>query len=287
MAFDGFPVEGQKVSVPASPGSAPGAEVRHRALTGRRHGVRPPGRRPSVRPGNTKTEALHRQAAVLTHDFNNLLGVILCASEALAQQLPEGSEGRELAQLSQDAAERGGELLRRMLDLSRPDAAIEGACDVAEAVLATARRARLATPAGVSVEVRLADAPLPCAADRAELESALLNLCVNAGHAMPAGGAMIVAAEGVTFGGSAAADLGLASGDYVALSVTDDGVGMSPDVLARALQPYFTTRKGRGGTGLGLSGADAFARQAGGRLRLQSQEGRGTTVTLYLPGVRL
>jgi signal transduction histidine kinase len=249
MAFDGFLIEGQKV----------------------------PERRAAEAGG------LHRQAAVLAHDFNNLLGVIVCTSEALAARFPEGSEGRELAQLSLDAAERGGELLRRLLDLARPDANAGAPCDVAEAVLATARRARMATAEGVMVEVRLADAPLPCAADRAELESAVLNLCVNAGHAMPAGGVMIVAAEARTLARRVARELGVAAGDYVAVSVTDHGVGMSPQLMARALQPYFTTRKGRGGTGLGLSGADAFARQAGGGLSLRSQVGVGTTVTLYLP----
>jgi signal transduction histidine kinase len=206
------------------------------------------------------------RTGVLAHDFNNLLGVILCASEALAQQLPEGSEGRELARLSQDAAERGAELLRRMIEASRP---VDGSCDAAEAVRATARRARLAMPEGVAVEVSLEAGPLPCAGDRSDLESAILNLCVNAGHAMPDGGELAIT--------------GRREGKMVALSVRDTGVGMSPKVLAQATDPWFTTRPGRGGAGLGLSGADAFARRCGGRLALASRKGRGTTATLYLP----
>ena len=269
MAFDGFPEQGRRGSGQASPGPGPDVEVRRPILPGRRLGVRKPQPFPAPRARAARQDALHRQAGVLAHDFNNLLNVILSASEALGDQLPEGSEGRELAQLSQDAAVRGAQLLRRMLDLSRPDAPAAAACDGVEAVLATARRARLATPDSVSVEVRLAGAPLPCAVDPADLESALLNLCINAGHAMPAGGAITIRAE--------------AAGDHVVFSVRDEGVGMSPDVLARATEPYFTTRQGRGGTGLGLSGARAFADRAGGRLQLQSQEGRGTTATLYLP----
>ena len=281
MAFDSFPEQCEPVAGPAS--NAAVAETRP-SLLGARRGLaaRRPERVPSSRRRATD-EALQRQAGVLAHDFNNLLGVILCASEALAAQLPEGSEGRELAQLSQEAAERGSELLRRLLDLSRPDAVPETVCDAAEAARAAARQARLATSPSVSVEVDVTDAALPCAADRTALESALLNLCVNAGHAMPAGGVIRVCAEQSALGETAAEALGLPPGDYLALSVRDTGVGMSPEILARAVEPYFTTRQGRGGTGLGLSGVDAFARRAGGRLVLQSQVGQGTTATLYLP----
>jgi signal transduction histidine kinase len=221
-----------------------------------------------------------READVLAHDFNNLLNVILCANEALADLLPEGSAARELACLCQDAAERGGEMVRRMLDGSAPST---GVCDGAGAVLATAHRARLATEDAVTVEVRLAEAPLLCAADLVDLEAALLNLCVNAGHATPNGGVVTIFAEAVDLRGRMAERLSLTSGCYVALSVRDNGAGMTPDILARATEPHFTTRRARGGSGLGLSGVDAFARRSGGGFDLTSRPGRGTTATLYLP----
>jgi signal transduction histidine kinase len=126
-------------------------------------------------------------------------------------------------------------------------------------------------------------APLTCRADRAGLESALLNLCVNAGHAMPKGGAIQVSAIPAVLSAETAQALGLQAGCYAALSVRDPGVGMSPKTLARATEPYFTTRKGRGGTGLGLAGVKAFAEDAGGALKLASVEGHGTTATIYLP----
>lgn len=227
--------------------------------------------------------ALQRQAGVLAHDFNNLLGVILAANEALAERLPEGSDSRELARLSQDAAERGAELLQRLVDLTRPEGGPQTLVDCAEAARSTVRMARMSAPEGVTVTARAGEAPLLCAADRAGLDSALLNLCVNAGHATPRGGSVIVAAESVELEGAAAAALALPPGRYVAVSVADTGVGMSPQVLARATDPYFTTRAGRGGSGLGLSSVQDFAARVGGRLDLVSAEGRGTTATLYLP----
>ena len=230
-----------------------------------------------------RLEALHRQTGVLAHDFNNLLGVILAANEALTDQLPESSDGYELARIAQEAAEKGAELLARMVDLSRPETPEAQVLDAAEITLATARLAQVSTPSDVTVVATAMSGDLACRADRAGLESALLNFCVNAGHAMPQGGAIQVAASAKTLRGEAARALCLADGRYVAFSVTDPGVGMSADVLARAADPYFTTRAGRGGTGLGLAGARDFAQRSSGALSLASTEGRGTTATLYLP----
>lgn len=148
---------------------------------------------------------------------------------------------------------------------------------------ATARRARLAVPRSVTVEVRLTDAPLLSALDAAGLESALLNLCVNASHAMPAGGTIMLTAQRWELAETEARDLRLGAGRYIVVSVADTGVGMSPQVLAQATEPFFTTRRGRGGTGLGLCGVRDFAEGCGGRFVLTSREGRGTTARLYLP----
>jgi len=246
--------------------------------------LRTPPRPQGPSEADRRLEALHRQTGVLAHDFNNLLNVILAANEALASRLPEGTDGHELARISQDAAEKGAELLRRIADLSAPDAAEQEApVDCAEVLVATTRLANVSTPANVTVVAMAMPAPLACHADRAGLESALLNLCVNAGHAMPRGGAVQVSAELAFLAGEAADALGMEPGCYAALSVKDPGVGMSPETLARATEPYFTTRADRGGTGLGLAGVKGFAVRAGGGLKLASQEGRGTIATLYLP----
>jgi len=245
--------------------------ARTSAQPGRRSAVR---RRSETRAAgpDPRLEAQHRQAGVLVHDFNNLLNVILAANEALAAQLPENSDGYELARISQEAAEKGAELLARLADLSRPEAN-DTVVDAAEVAVTTARLAQVSTASSVTVVALAMPEALTCHAERGGLESALLNLCINAGHAMPAGGAIQISVSAATLDDDA----------YVAFSVTDPGIGMSPETLARATEPYFTTRAGRGGTGLGLSGVADFARRSGGVLKLVSEQGRGTTATLYLP----
>lgn len=230
-----------------------------------------------------RLEALQRQTSVLAHDFNNLLNVIMAANEALAARLPEGSDAFELAQIGLDAAEKGAELVERIRALAAPGAAAADELDAAEALVSVTRLANVSTPAGVTVVAKAMPAPLSCRADRPGLEAALLNLCINAGHAMPNGGAIQVSATLAALDDLAAVALGLAPGPHAAFAVRDPGVGMSAETLARAAEPYFTTRRDTGGTGLGLAGVQAFAKAAGGALKLASKPGRGTTATIYLP----
>ncbi|MBL8556381.1 MAG: hypothetical protein JNL41_19050 [Phenylobacterium sp.] len=240
--------------------------------------------RPAPAPEPEAEQAARRQqAAVLAHDFNNLLNVILAANEALTARLPEGSDDGELARIGLESAEKGGVMLRRLMELSQAAQPMADEIDCAGAMIGVARLANVSTAAGVTCVAMAMPEPLVCLADRAGLDSALLNLCVNAGHALPSGGAVRLEAAAEDLDGEAARGLRVTPGRYVALSVADRGVGMSPAVLARAGDAWFTTRAGRGGTGLGLSGVAAFCRAAGGALRLVSTEGRGTTATLLLP----
>ncbi|HEX3364467.1 ATP-binding protein [Phenylobacterium sp.] len=226
-----------------------------------------------------RLDALRRMSGALTHDFNNLLGVIVSANERLAAELEEGSEAQRLALLALEAAERGAELLRRTLALGHEPAPQPDPIDCAQAMQAVRRMARQAIAADVRVKVCLPPQPLHCRGDRTGLEMALLNLCLNAGHATPAGGSINVDARQVRLDRSDR--LGLTAGDYIALTVRDTGSGMSPEILARAADPLFTTKAT--GTGLGLSSVRDFAAAAGGALSLWSREGHGTTATLYLP----
>jgi signal transduction histidine kinase len=226
-----------------------------------------------------RLDALRLKSGALTHDFNNLLGVILSANERLAAELPEGGEQRRLALLALEAAERGAELLRRALDLAQGREAEPEAVD-AKATLDTLRRmARQAIAPEVRLEVHDAERTVLCRGERTGLEMSLLNLCLNAAHATPEGGRVVVQVREVLI--DATDRLGLAPGAYAAFSVRDTGKGMAPDVLARATDPLFTTKST--GTGLGLSSVLDFAHGAGGALSLWSREGQGTTATLYLP----
>jgi len=225
--------------------------------------------------------ALHRRSGALTHDLNNLLGVIISANERLAGELEDGGEPQKLARLALEAAERAADLVRRALALTHEDSSAAEPVDGAECLGAVRRLARQAIAPGQRLTVGHPAQPLPCLGDRTGLEMALLNLILNASQATPDGGAIRVQARQTLVGRSDARHLGLAAGVYVAFSVRDTGQGMSPQVLARAADPLFTTKPT--GTGLGLSSVRDFAAGARGGLSLQSRQGEGCTATLYLP----
>ncbi|WP_372786200.1 ATP-binding protein [Phenylobacterium sp.] len=225
--------------------------------------------------------SLHRSSGTLAHDFNNLLGVILSANERLAKELGEGTDQQKLALLSLEAAERGADLMRRLLAQTHDEPPELKAVDCAEVLQTLRRLARQAIAPDVRLAVNAAVTPLACAGDRTGLEMALLNLCLNAGQATPPGGLISVQACATRLSVAEARKLGLACGGYVAFAVRDSGEGMSADTLARATDPLFTTKAT--GTGLGLSSVLEFSASEGGALALESCEGRGTTATLYLP----
>ena len=229
-----------------------------------------------------RLETMGRLAGGLAHDFNNLLTIILSANEALAERLDHQPTAQALAKVSLQAAERGSDLVRRLLAFSRQGAADARPIDAGEVLAAIAPLFKCTIRDGVSVKTAIPARPVLCRADRIELESALLNLCVNAKDALPDGGAIDLEAGQVEFGLAAAARLGLAKGVYAAFLVRDNGVGMAPEVLRRARDPLFTT-KGERGSGFGLSNAHDFALQSGGALDIVSAKGVGTSVTLYLP----
>jgi len=227
-----------------------------------------------------RLEALHRMAGVLTHDFNNLLGVILTSSETLAAELGEGAH-RELALVGLKAAERGAELLKRLLALAQDRPPGVETVDCGEVLETLRSLVRQAIPQGVSLKVLPAAGPLSCTADPTGLEIAILNLCLNAGQATPVGGKVVLKARAVRLDIAEAQALGVEPGAFAAFTVRDTGKGMSPATLARALEPLFTTRDD--GTGLGLSSVADFVASCGGGFTLNSQRGRGTTAVLYLP----
>jgi signal transduction histidine kinase len=245
--------------------------------------VVPDPEQPPPAPTAAELEELERRTARVAHDFNNLLSVILiCAGE-----IADGADGPECdrAEEIREAALRGAELCRGLLAGERAmsgsaPAREPGLLDVDEAILAS--RKLIERALGPSVRVDLAsDGPLPrVALAPAGLERVLLNLAANSRDAMPAGGAVLIGAATVPV---PPGDPYLGTGLHVRISFGDSGSGMSPEIARRALEPYFSTKDGEAGSGLGLAGAHAMVREAGGDLRINSRPGIGTTISIYLP----
>jgi signal transduction histidine kinase/CheY-like chemotaxis protein len=232
-----------------------------------------------------RLEAVGRLAGGVAHDFNNLLTVIVGAAESLIEACDDG-EARSLAETSLQAAERGADLVRRLLAFARPPPRSNAAsCDAASAVEAVARLLRRTLPDHVRLEAEAPAALLYCRAERGELENALLNLCINARDAMPRGGRIALTVERKTLDGAQARMLGIKAGEHALFTVEDDGAGMSPETAARAIEPFFST-KGEAGTGLGLSAVNSLAAAAGGALVIRSRLGQGTRIELYVPRAR-
>ncbi len=230
-----------------------------------------------------RVQALGQLAGGIAHDFNNVLQAVQGGAALIERRSGDADTVRRYARLVLDASGRGASITRRLLAFGRRGDLRAEAVD-AGAVLSGMRDIMAHTlGAGIAVGVDLAPGLPPVMADKAQLETALVNLATNARDAMPDGGTLTFAAafESVPPGANHAS--GLPGGGYVRLSVTDTGAGMDRSTLARVFEPFFTT-KGRGeGTGLGLAMAKGFAEQSGGGLALESAPGRGTTVNLWLP----
>jgi PAS domain S-box-containing protein len=228
-----------------------------------------------------KMEAIGQLTGGVAHDFNNLLAVVLGNLNLARKRLPPDRKLMQLIENSIQAAERGATLTKRMLAFARRQELTVGPVDVPELVRGMAELLQRSIGPTILVNTQF-PLQLPLAfADANQLELALLNLAVNARDAMPEGGTITIAAQGKQVG--ADEGRGLAAGRYVCLSVTDTGEGMDEQTLARAAEPFFTTKGVGKGTGLGLSMVHGFAEQSGGRLLLTSTKGQGTTAELCLP----
>jgi signal transduction histidine kinase len=228
-------------------------------------------------------EALGRLTGGLAHDLNNLIGVMMGAAESLVAALEPGSEEQRLAAVALDSAECGAQLVRRLLNLARRQACEPEVLPCTAVMSAMQAMAQVVVGADVTLDAGDPGAGLSCVSDRAELESALLNLCLNARDAMPVGGTLTLDVTAAQLSPAEAATKGLTPGDYVVFAVRDTGVGMTPATLARAIEPGFTTKSPARGAGLGLSTVDAFARRSGGGLEITSRRRNGTTARVYLP----
>ena len=227
-----------------------------------------------------KMEAVGQLTGGIAHDFNNLLTVIIGNAEILTQELRQHAVLRATAELVLAAAERGAELTQRLLTFGRRQTLRPEPIDLNQAVRGMLDLLRRTIGEQVALTVDLADA-LPAAfVDGPLLETALLNLVINARDAMPRGGALSISTRAVTF---AEAEVGLEAGPYSEIVVTDTGFGMSTDVKQRAFEPFFTTKPVGKGSGLGLAMVYGFAKQSGGHVLIESEAGRGTSIRVALP----
>jgi len=241
--------------------------------------------------GAQRLQAMGQLTGGIAHDFHNLLTVVLGNLELAKPKLEENSPVLPRIEQAIWGARRGATLTQQLLAFARKQPLAPAPINLSAMLPDMAELLRRTL--GAHIEVRVVDAAglWPAMADAVQVESALLNLALNARDAMPEGGRLTIElANKVLDEGYARQHAEVTPGDYVMLGVSDTGTGMPPEVLARAFEPFFTTKEVGKGTGLGLAMVFGFAKQSGGHVKVYSEPGEGTTVRLYLPravGVKL
>ncbi|MBN9507599.1 MAG: PAS domain-containing protein [Alphaproteobacteria bacterium] len=238
-----------------------------------------------------KLESLGQLTGGIAHDVNNLLTVMLGNFEMIAlgaeERGPAGAGDLDLAEAGLRAGESASQLMHRLLAFSRRQPLAPQVVDIAALLASLEPLLRRTMGETVALEIAVARGLWRAVVDPAELETAMLNLAINARDAMPAGGHLRIEASNVTVDRVYGALAGLEqTGAFIMLAVADGGAGMSQEVLERAFEPFFTTKEPGRGTGLGLSMVYGFAKQSGGHATIDSEEGEGTVVRLYLPRTR-
>ena len=231
-----------------------------------------------------KMEAVGQLTGGVAHDFNNILTVIIGMTELLSDELAGNAELKPIVDAVDEAASRGAQLTQRMLAFARKQPLQSRTLDLNDVVARSVKLLARVLGEHITVKTSLAEDLWKALADPSQLEDTILNLAVNARDAMPKGGQLLIeTANAVLDEQYAAHNLEVTAGDYVAVSITDSGSGMPPEVLERVFEPFFTTKAAGQGTGLGLSMVYGFVKQSRGHVKIYSEVGHGTRVTLYLP----
>ena len=235
-----------------------------------------------------KMEAVGQLTGGIAHDFNNLLQIVTGNLDILDRALPADADRlRRAARNAMGGARRAAILTQRLLAFSRRQPLAPEPIDVNRLVAGMSDLLSRTLGEPIAIETVLADGLWPTEADPNQLENALINLAVNARDAMPGGGTLTIETSNAHLDEAYARDNAeVAPGPYTAIRVTDTGSGMSADTLSRVFEPFFTTKDVGQGTGLGLSMVYGFVKQSNGHVKLRSDEGRGTTVDIYLPRLR-
>jgi PAS domain S-box-containing protein len=231
-----------------------------------------------------KMEAVGQLTGGIAHDFNNILTTIISTAELLGDEVAGNPRLADMVEGIDEAAERGAQLVRRLLAFARKQPLAAHALDLNEVVTRMVAILRRVLGEDIAVTAALADSLWPVCADPSQLDDAILNLAVNARDAMPKGGQLVIETANAQLDALyAAQNVDAVPGDYVTLTVTDSGTGMAPEVIERAFEPFFTTKDVGHGTGLGLSMVYGFVTQSRGHVKIYSEIGHGTSIKLYLP----
>ena len=229
-----------------------------------------------------KMESIGQLTGGIAHDFNNLLSVISSGLEVLSMQRSPGGDAKTLDSMRR-AIDRGATLTQQLLAFARQQPLEPETRNVNRIISGFESVLRRAANSSIDFVLKLDPRAPNAVIDAARLESAVLNLVVNARDAMPGGGRIVVETAGVVLAeGEHAA---LAAGPWLRLSVSDTGTGMTPETIARAFEPFFTTKEVGKGTGLGLSQVYGFIKQSGGEVTIESTVGEGTSIIIWLPAV--
>ncbi len=232
-----------------------------------------------------KMEAVGQLTGGIAHDFNNMMAVVISSLRLMQRRLDRGeTKVQEYIDGALRGAERAANLTRRLLAFSRQQPLAPEVLDANKLVAGMEDVLRRTIPATIRIETVFAGGLWRTRADAQGLESALLNLAVNARDAMPNGGRLTIETSNAFLDEAyAASHAEVVAGQYILLAVTDTGTGMPPNIIGRAFDPFFTTKPTGEGTGLGLSQVYGFIKQSGGHVKIYSEVGVGTTVKLYLP----
>jgi signal transduction histidine kinase len=235
-----------------------------------------------------KMEAVGQLTGGVAHDFNNLLMVVLGNLQLVEQLVKNDERVAKRIRAAYEAAEKGSELTKRMLAFSRQQTLQNRDVNVNTLLSRMHDILGHAIGAAATLKVILAEDVWPIRADATMLETAILNLCINARDAMkPKGGDITIETFNRTLDAEAAADMeDVPPGDYVEIAVTDTGCGIPAENIEKVFQPFFTTKGPEAGSGLGLSMIYGFVKQSGGHIKIYSEVGHGTTMRIYLPRLR-
>ncbi|MBC7738080.1 MAG: PAS domain S-box protein, partial [Candidatus Saccharibacteria bacterium] len=229
-----------------------------------------------------KMDTVGQLTGGVAHDFNNLLTIILGNAEILQDALVDHPDLQRMAQVTIDAADRAAELTSRLLAFSRKQALQPRVLDVGQLMRGMDGLLRLTLPENIEIEIIHAGGLWKTEVDAGQLESAIINLALNARDAMPDGGHLTIEMANAALDDDyVASELDVKAGQYVMITVTDSGHGIPADIINRVFEPFFTTKEVGKGSGLGLSMVYGFVKQSGGHIRIYSEIGVGTTFKLY------